>query len=459
MKNHVFSLPSFLVSAISALGIAIIFFVLVWGQPAHADEGFSIIRDVEMEKYLHDFGEPVWRAAGINPNSVHMVVVNDPILNAFVAGGMNIFVHTGLLQATENVDQLIGVIAHETGHISGGHLVRGTSAMKQASAQAILSMILGTAAAIASGNPQAGAAVITGGQTLAQRSVLSFSRAQESSADAAALDFLDRAKISSRGLLAFLEKLAGQELLPVDRQVEYARTHPLTRDRIDSVRYHTEKSSYADVPGEKKFTEQHERLKAKLLGYLKPEAALLRYGENDSRITARYARAIAHYRKGDTAKALGMMDKLLQAEPNNPFFHELKGQILFENGRIKDAAGSYQKAVTLLPDAGLLQAAYGHVLLETQDIHALDEAIDYLNRSLKTEPRESSSWRFLATAWGRKKDEGMVAYCLAEEALTRGDNGSARKWAERALTLLPKSAPATLRAQDIKQMPQDDEND
>lgn len=434
------------------------FFLLfsVFCPSLHA-QSFSVIRDVEMEQYLHDFGEPIWRAAGINPDSVHVVIVNDPVLNAFVAGGMNIFIHTGLLQATDNVDQLIGVIAHETGHIAGGHLVRGTAAMKQASAEAILSMILGTAAAIASGNPQAGAAVVTGGQSLAQRSILSFSRSQESSADAAGLSFLDRAKISSRGLLQFLEKLSDQELLPVDRQVEYARTHPLTRDRIDAVRYHTEKSGLADVPDDKILEQKHERLKAKLIGYLMPDAALLRFAENDARANARYARIIAHYRKGDTDKALKLLEKLLQEEPQNPFLYELKGQILFEDGRVRDAVSSYQKAVALLPDAGLLQAAYGHVLLETQDPKLLDDAIGYLNKSLKTEPREPRTWRFLATAWGRKgdgqKEEGMVAYSLAEESLARGDVGNARKWADRALQLLPKTAPAALRAQDIKQTP------
>lgn len=427
-------------------------------KPVVADDpGLNVIRDVEIEKTLHDFGEPIWRAAGINPSSVHTVVINDSVLNAFVAGGMNIFLYTGLLEATDNANQLIGVIAHETGHIAGGHLVRGTAAVKNASVEAILSMVLGTAAAIASGNPQAGAAVITGGQNVAQRSILSFSRAQEGTADAAGMHFLDVAHMSSRGLLEFMQKLSGQELLPLDRQAEYVRTHPLTQDRIDAIRYHVDGSPYSDVPIDPAFAEKHERMKAKLLGYLRPDAALLRYGEKDVRLSARYARAIALYRKGDTVKAVSMMDALLQEEPQNPFFYELKGQILFENGQVQQAAESYKKAVNYLPDAGLLQAAYGHVLLEEQDPKLFDEAINHLMLSLQTEPHESSTWRFLATAWGQKNDEGMVAYCLAEESVTRGDNGSARKWADRALKLLPKKSPYALRALDIKQAPKDDD--
>ena len=433
---------------------------LLFTTPSHAQDKprFNVIRDVEIEATLKEYGRPIWEAAGINPDSVHVIVINDPTLNAFVAGGQNIFFHTGLLQATETPEQLIGILAHETGHISGGHLVRGSSAMKEASAEAMLSMVLGTAAAVLSGNPNAGAAVITGGQSLAQRSILSFSRAQESSADAAGMKFLDGAHISSRGLLEFLQKLSGQELLPIDRQVEYLRTHPLTQDRIDAVRYHAGQSSISDTKVSKRLYDLHDRMRAKLLGYLKPESALLRYAEKDGRISARYARAIAYYRKGDVDKAEKAMDALIKEEPANPYFYELKGQILFENGRVDDAVRVYKKAVDLKPDAGLIEASYGHALLEIQSSRYLDEAIVRLNESLKTEPREASTLRFLATAWGRKNDEGMVSYCLAEEALSNGDIGSAHKWAERALKLLPKGSSYVIRAQDIKQTRKDEDD-
>ena len=427
--------------------------------PAFAQrQGLSIIRDVEIENYLKDYGTPIWEAAGISQDGVRVILINDSTLNAFVAGGMNIFFHTGLITATETPEQLIGIIAHETGHISGGHLVRGSVAMKNASAEAILSLVLGTAAAVFSGDPRAGAAIVTGGQQLAQRSVLSFSRAQESSADAAGMRFLESSKISSLGLLQFLEKLSGQELLPADRQVEFVRTHPLTRDRIEAVRYFTEKSSYSDRQVSADFKEKHERMKAKLLGYLKPDAALLRFAEKDARISARYARAIAFYRKGDIEKALTALDGLMQDEPNNPYFDELRAQILFENGRIKDSIYYYERASKRLPKAGLIQAAYGHALLETQDARQLEQAISLLNLSLETEPREPSTWRFLATAWGRKEDEGMVAYCLAEEALSRGDNASARTQATRAVKLLPKNSSYVLRALDIKEIRDGDDD-
>jgi predicted Zn-dependent protease len=432
------------------------------GDTAMAQEsrkGFSIIRDVEIEKTIHDFGDPIFTSAGLTPSSVRIVIIRDPTLNAFVAGGMNIFFHTGVIQATQTPEQLIGIMAHETGHISGGHLVRGAGAMKNASAEAILSMVLGTAAAVFSGSPSAGAAILTGGQHVAQRGILSFTRSQESSADAAAMRFLDDAKISTKGLLEFLQKLSGQELLPVDRQVEFVRTHPLTQDRIDAVKNHVENSPLANTRVSQDMIEKHERMKAKLLGYLQPESALLRYGEKDPRRSARYARAIAHYRKGDVPQALSVIDGLLKEEPNNPFFYELKGQVLFENGRIAESLAPYKRSVELLPSAGLLQAAYGHALLETQDPAKLEEAITRLNQSLETESREPATWRFLATAWGRKNNEGMVAYCLAEEAQTRGDMKGAKVLAEKAIKLLPKSSPYALKAQDIKQAKIEDDDD
>jgi predicted Zn-dependent protease len=427
-------------------------FLLVTGlaiSPAYAQSGrMTVIRDVEIEKSLRDMATPIFQAAGLNPKSIRIVIVRDPTLNAYVAGGMNIFLHTALLQATDDPLQLIGVMAHETGHISGGHLSRGTAAMKSASTQAILSMILGVGAAIASGNPQAGAAVISGGQHIATRSVLSFTRAQEGAADAAGMRFLDQSRLSSRGLEEFLEKLQAQEGSSTSREVEYARTHPLTQDRIDAVKSHVKDSTYVNAKPAAQIAEAHARIKAKLLGYLQPEAALLRYGDKDARVSARYARAIAYYQKSEMIPALNILDGLMKEEPNNPYFMELKGQILFESGRVKEAEAPYRKAVEIT-DAGLLHAAYGHVLLEMKDSTRLDEAIRHLELSLKTEPHEPATWRFLATAWGEKKSEGMVAYCLAEEALAQAQNDGARQWAERALKLLPKGSPYALRSQDI----------
>jgi len=431
--------------------------LLVYAQESGGGDQPEFIRDAEIENYLHALAAPVYRAADIDPDSITIVIVKSNVINAFVAGGMNEFFYTGLLQLTDTPEQMVGVMAHETGHIAGGHLIRGKEEMHNASAEAILGMILAVAAGAASGNSGAAAGAISGGQQIAERGFLSFSRSVEASADAAGLSFLDKAGISARGMLEFFEKLAGQEMLPVDRQAEYVRTHPLTQDRIDNVREHLEHSPYKDAKLDEKFYIMHERMKAKLLGFLQPETALLRYTDSDPRLTARYARAIALYQTNQVDHALTLTDGLIKEEPNNPFFYELKGQILFENSRVTESVSYYKKANELLPNSALLREAYGHALLETRDPTELDLAIQQLLESNRLEDRVPLTWHMLASAWGHKAEltkdqhyEAMVSYALAEEAVAKGADKAAGQLADRAMKGLTKGSPYWLRAQDIK---------
>jgi len=420
------------------------------GQP-------TFIRDAEIENYLHTLATPIYRAADIDPKSVTIVIVESNMVNAFVAEGMNEFFYTGLLQLTDSPDQLAGVIAHETGHIAGGHLIRGKEEQRNASAEAILGTILAVAAGVASGNGGLAAGGMAGGSQVAERSFLNFTRSQEASADAAGLSFLDRAKISARGMVEFFHKLAGQEMLPANRQEEYVRTHPLTQDRIDAVQQHLDASSLKDAKLSDDLYVMHERMKAKLLGYLQPETALLRYTDSDPRLPTRYARAIALYRTGKADRALSLTDGLIAQEPANPFFYELKAQIQFDNGRIDESVKNYKKANELLPDSALLHQAYGHALLESKDASHLDLAIQQLLESNRLEDRTPMTWRFLAAAWGRKaeatqdtKFQAMATYALAEESAAQGNDKAAEQLADRAMKGLTKGSAYWLRAQDIK---------
>jgi len=408
----------------------------------------EMIRDAEIENYLHALADPVFRAASIDPGSVSIYLVKSPVVNAFVAEGMNEFFFTGLLQMTDTPEQLLGVIAHETGHIAGGHLVRGREAMSNASAEAILGMILGVAVGVASGNSQVALVGISAAQQVTERNFLSFSRTQESSADAAALNYLDSINVSARGMYEFMKKLGAQDLLPVDRQVQYARTHPLTQDRIDAVQHHLAVST-RERPGlGPRFAVMHERMKAKLMGFLQPETALLRYTDKDPRLTARYARAIALYRTRQLPRALMLVDALITEEPDNPFFQELKAQMLFENSRVEEAVPLYKKASDLLPGSALLRLEYGHALLESKDPGAVDMALPQLLEANRMEPHDTETWRLLAAAWGRKSEAtndpqfgALASYALAEEAAAKGATKEAKQYAERALKALPKGSP------------------
>jgi predicted Zn-dependent protease len=458
----------------SSLTFALVAFGLAFGltapglsfaQSNQGGEKIEMIRDAEIEHYLRALATPIYRSAGIDPASVSIYLIKSSVINAFVAEGMNEFFYTGLLQLTDTPEQLAGVIAHETGHITGGHLIRGREAMSNASAEAIIGMLLGVAAGVASGNGQVAMGAISGAQQLAERNLLSFSRAQEAAADAAGMSFLDRTSITTRGMDEFMKKLGAQDLMPVDRQVQYVRTHPLTQDRIDAVEHHLEGSPHAKDNLDPKFAVMHERMKAKLMGFLQPETALLRYTDKDARVSARYARAIALYQTNQMQRALAITDGLIKEEPSNPFFYELKAQMLFEHAHVDEAVPLYKKAVEMVPDSALLRLEYGHALVESKTTSFIDTAIQQLTEANRMQPHDPETWRLLAAAWGRKSETtgdsqygALASYALAEEASARGAKKEARQYADRAIKALPKGSPYWLRAQDIKLDAADEEH-
>ena len=412
----------------------------------------SFIRDAEVENTIRAFATPLFQAAGLDPEGVRIHLLIDPSLNAFVAGGQNMFFHTGLLVRAEHPGQLIGVIAHETGHISGGHLVRLQDAVGNASTEALMGMLLGAALGAASGRGDVGTAVIMGSQEMAVRNLMAFSRTQEGSADQAGLSYLEATRQSAKGFLEFFEILGDQELLVAARQDPYVRTHPLTRDRVANVRDYVNKSPYSDTPHRPEFVEMHKRMRAKLFGFLEsPVRTYQRYKETDDSLDSRYARAIASYRKPDMATALPLIDGLIADRPNDPYFWELKGQMLFENGRGAEALAPYRKAVQLLPENALLRIGLAQVEVEQEDPALLDDAKVNLNKALQNEPNNHSAWRLLAIAHGRLGEEGMAAYAMAEQTLLEGKLTDAAFHAGKAERLLPRSGPVWLRIQDIKE--------
>jgi predicted Zn-dependent protease len=441
----------------SLLALVIAILAITALTPSHAQMGerMSFIRDAEIEYYLRELGTPIFKAASLDTNAVNLLIIDNPAINAFVAGGMNIFFFTGLLEKTDSPEELQGVLAHETGHIEGGHLIQGRAAMRNASAQAIIGMLAGVLAGLATQDSRVAIGAIGGAQSMAERSFLSYTRAQESAADTAAMRYMDSSGQSSQGLLNFMQKLAGQDMLPLDRQSEYVRTHPLSQDRVQSIEHHVQTKNTAlktDLAPE--LRHKHERMKAKLLGFLHPQTALLKYTDKDPRTEARYARAIALYRSNQIERALTILDGLIKQHPSDPFYTELKAQILFETGKIAPAVDLYKKAVELLPDSSLLHLAYGHALIESNEPQATDLAIQNLLESNRLEQRNPQVWRFLAAAWGKKaekdnKFQGLVFYALAEESLAMGKDKAAKEYADRAVKTLAKGSPYWLRAQDI----------
>lgn len=437
-------------SILFALGV----FVVLGGSPHGWAQSANpiIIRDTEIENMLREWTSPVIRAAGLSPDGVHFVLVQDDNINAFVAGGPNIFIYTGLIEKTKDPSELIGVIAHELGHIQGGHLVRLRGAVEDASYESMLGAVLGIGAAILTGQGSAATVVSSGASSLAQRSLLSFSRVQESSADQAALNNLEHAGLNPSGLLSFMHELESQELLPSDQQTEYVRTHPLTRDRIEAIQAGIDRSSRAHDTTSAAKIEQHKRMLAKLKGFINPERVTWDYGDRDQSVPARYARTIAAYRQNHVQEALAGIDMLITIEPNNAYFHELKGQMLVDFGRVAQAVPEHKKAVEIDPKGGLLRIAYAHALIESasdSEKEKLQEAITQIDRALKDEPKSIRAYRLLATAYGRLGNDPMARLNLAEEALLKGEKDYAKSQANAAMKGLQKNSASWLRARDI----------
>jgi len=420
-------------------------------SPAVAQGGISLIRDAEIERTIQSYATPLFAAAGLDPGSVQVYLVNDRRLNAFVAGGQRLFLNTGLIARAQTPNQLIGVIAHETGHIAGGHLARLQDALGQASVTAIVATLLGLAAAAAAGDGRAAGAAILGGLQVAERTLLKYNRVQESAADQAALTYLDRTGQSAAGMRQFFDHLADQELLAAIRQDPYMRTHPLTRERMDAVEAHIARSPHSAARDPPALQARHDRMIAKIKGFLEPPGkTLATYPESDRSIPARYARAVAYYRIPDLKRALVAVDELIAEAPDDPYFLELKGQILFENGRLAEALVPYRKAHQIAPYEPLIALSLAQVMVEANDPAQLGEARGLLTGILRREPRNPTVWRLLAIVHGRDGDIGQAALALAEYGSARGDWKSARQQADRAMQILPRGSEAWLRAEDLK---------
>lgn len=418
--------------------------------PAGAVSG-AIIRDAEIEANLRGWTSDVMAAAGMTPSQVDIVLVENADINAFVAGGANIFIYTGLISKTDKPEEIVGVVAHELGHISGGHLTRTAKVARNASFEAMLGALIGIGAAIATGDGGAAAAGVAIGQGQAMNGFLAHSRIQESSADQAGYRFMTGAGLSPSGLVSFLDKLSSQELLPTSQQSLYARTHPMSRDRVDALAAKMDASKGGWKPAPAEWQEQYARVRAKLTSFITPQQVMYAYPSSNQSVAAKYARAIAAYRMNREKEALAGIEGLLQLEPKNPYFLELKGQLLYEFGHIAESIPPYERAVALMPSSGLIRTALAQSLVESSGANAasLTKAVEHLKRAEKDEPRLTRVKRLLATAYGKMGQEQKARIYLAEEALMQGRRDEASRMASAVIRQLPKGTPEAIRAQDI----------
>jgi predicted Zn-dependent protease len=417
-------------------------------QTALAQDGASLIRDTEIEEILHHDADPIFAAAGLEPQNVRILIVGDKTLNAFATQGLQLGLNTGLILQTENPNQLRGVIAHETGHLAGGHPIRSDEMMKAGLKPMILTMGLGVLAALA-GAPDAGAALLANSQYAGALGALGYSREQESRADQAGAGFLEATGQSGRGLVEFFDNFRYQEVFDQSRRYAYFRSHPLSSERIEVLRSRVERQPHYSAVDTPEDLAQHEVMKAKLEGFLNPQVALMKYKETDTGFPARYARAIAYYQMKEPDRALGLLDPMLAEHPENPYLWELKGQILFEFNRIAQAEEPQRRSVALKPDAALLRINLGQTLVSLDDPKKIEEGVQELKRSLLNDPDNAVTWRLLADAYDKQHKDGLARLATAEQYFSLGAVQEARVFAVRARELLTKNTPEWRRATDI----------
>ena len=382
----------------------------------------GVIRDAEIEHTLRFYSNPIFNAANITPQDVRLFVMQDNTLNSYVAGGLNMFINTGLIRATTKPGMLIGVIAHETGHISGAHL----SQMQEKTTRATIGGLIGAAigaAAAASGAGQAGIGVIIGSQNMAQRSLNSDIRLNEQAADHAALTFLDASDISATGMLEMFETLHRAELSgPSAIRDQFMSDHPLTTERISTMRNHIAQSPIPADQVPNGAVEMHARMVAKLLAFTENyETTLNQYPAKDTSLAARYARAIAEFRRSHLPAALSGINELIRQHPTDPYFYDTKGQILFENGKLAEAAKTYEQASHFAPDSALIMTDYAKTLIAQNDNSLLPRAIALLEHSKELDDSYDMTWRQFAIAYGRQGKLALSYEALAEEAALNGD--------------------------------------
>ena len=438
------------------LGTIISLAVVLLNSAVHAADGPNLIRDAEIEGLMRLYSRPVFKAAGINPDDVKVYLIADPRINAFVAGGQRIFINTGLITRSDTPNEVIGVLAHETGHIAGGHLAKMNSAMAQASSEQLIGMLVGVAAMVggvtsgSSDAARAGQGVMMGSQGVGQRSFLSYQRGMESTADESALKYLAATGQSGKGMLTLFNMLANESLASTNKADPYLFSHPMPFDRIRTLEAKVKASPYFDKLDDPALLLRHNLAKAKLDGFMdSAQTVFQHYPSTDNSLPARYARGIAMFRRGDLKNAIPVIDSLTQELPQDPYFWELKAQAYLENSRADEGLPAIRRARSLLPSNALLMVLEAQILLGTENSGHADEALKVLRLAKKTESDMPAIYKYQGQAYALKKDYPRAELSTAKFAWLTGDKKLAIEKATRVQAYYKHGTPEWLEANDI----------
>ncbi len=441
------------VAAVTAAALALSSASLPPPAAAQETRGLPIVRDAEIEQLLREYAAPILRAANLTKQNVKVVILNDRAFNAFVMDGRHIFINAGTLFEARTPNEVIGVLAHETGHLAGGHLQRLREQLAAAQTQSIIALLLGIGAMVGTSRVQGGGVgmgALLGPQESIRRSLLSYVRTQEDQADHAGVKFLTACGQSAKGMSDTFKRLADESTFNTRYIDPYVQSHPLPADRVLALEQLAKSSPYWDKKDPPELQERHDLMRAKLAGFLdRADSVARRYPLGDQSLAAKYARAISTYRNSDLRQAIAQIDELIRAQPNNPYFYELKGQALLEGGRAAEAVAPLRHSVQIAPNPSLIQIMLGQALVATGNKASAEEAITLLRNAVVREPEAPEAYAQLAMAYGKKGDLAQADLSSAQAAFARGDLKTARQLAARAKTRLPIGSPAWVQADDL----------
>ncbi len=443
---------------LAALVAAALVLVPFQRASAQQNKGPPILRDTETEALLREYTRPILRAAGLEKQNIQIVIINDASFNAFVADGHRIFVNYGAIMQSETPNQLIGVLAHETGHLAGGHLAKMRQQIANAQTMMVIATVLGAGALVAgastggggSGLANAGAAALAGPQEMVRRSLLSYQRSQEENADRAGVKFLTATGQSPKGMYETFKRFTNESLFAARGADPYLQSHPMPADRVAALEEFAHSSPYWDKKDDPSLQMRHDMVRAKISAFMeRPDTVNRRYPISDTSMPARYAHAISTYLHGDLRSALVQIDALIKQQPNNPYFYELRGQALLEGGQPAEAIAPLRKAVSISGGAPLIEMLLGQALVATDNKAYTEEAITILRNAVARETEAPLGYTQLAMAYGKKGDYAEADLASAQAAFLRGDNKTARELASRAKTRFAIGSPGWVKADDI----------
>ena len=438
--------------------IITIFFILLFLIPLNLGYAKSdkilIINDAEINNYINFLSKPLLVSSGLNENFVEVNIIFDDKINAFVTNGQRIFIHSGLITNSDEPEEIIGVIAHEIGHIASGHLTRTREVISSASTAGILAALFGVISVGIYNNSVekiegdlTAAAIFSGAKSLSINSLLKYSKTQELNADMYALNILNQNKISGKGLLKILEKLSKKDSINAN-QMNYLSTHPLTSERISIAKNKIISSPFYNQKTNLKNLKNLKNIKAKILGYSKPEETLKKF-KNDNTMAGRIAKAISLHKLGKNKKSINIIKTLIEDEPFNPYFYETLGKIYLDNGQVGESIIAFEKARQISNNNPLILLGYSQALISADNSKSYLDAIKLLEKAIKKVEKNYTAFRLLEIAYGRSKIYGKSMLAGAEKSLIRGNKNDANYKATQALKLLKVNSPDFFRAKDI----------